>query len=172
MRTFRFRAYAVGALAFVFVASMASAAFAGGSPHFIKNATDVYIHHVYCLHADFKEAGLAAGAVETITLKATQTVTYWSINGGNNHPQAANKETYVVEVSKSGQFTADKNGNLVGFVCMPPLTAEEVGFGVPKGQTAVLVSVVYSNVILVDETSGASMSWPGTFEYSDPTYGP
>ena len=170
MKIFRISPGFVGVVAVLMMAMMLSPAYAGGSPHFIKNATDVYIHMMGCLHSDFKEAGLPSGAVETITLKGTAAVTFWSINGGGNHPQAANKETYVIEVRESGQFTADKNGNIVGFVCIPPPTAEEVGFEVPKGQTAVMVSIVYTNVTILDETSGASMSFPGTFEYADPAY--
>lgn len=170
MRRFRSKAGVIGVLAILLVAITPAAVFAGGSPHFIKSATDVYLHHDFCLHADFKEAGLSSGAIETVTLKATQTITYWSINNGDKHPQAANKQTYVVEAGQSGQFTADKNGNLVGSVCMAPLTAEQLGFQVPKGQTAVLMSVIYSNVMLVDETSGASISFPGTFAYYNPGY--
>jgi len=105
-------------------------------------------------------------------LKGTAAVTFVSINNAGNHPQASNKESFVVEVRKSGQFTADKNGNISGFVCIPPPTAEEVGFDVPKGQTAVFVSIVYTNVMIVDETSGASVSLPGTFAYINPDYSP
>ena len=170
MKILKSRAVVVGVLAFLLTATMLSTAFAGGSPHFIKSATDAYIHMMGCLHADFKEAGLSSGAVETIVLKGTAAVTFVSINNGGNHPQASNKESFVVEVRKSGQFTADKNGNISGFVCIPPPTAEEVGFDVPKGQTAVFVSIVYTNVMLIDETSGASMSLPGTFEYINPDY--
>jgi len=172
MKTLRFRAGVLSVLIVVVMAMLASTGFAGGSPHFIKNATDVYIHMMGCLHCDFKEAGLPSGAVETITLEAWAEVTYWSINGGDNHPQAANKETYVVEVRKSGEFTADKNGNLVGMVCLPPPTAAELGFEVPNGQTAVMVSIVYTDVTLKDEDSGATMSFPGAFEYTDPRYLP
>ena len=41
-----------------------------------------------------------------------------------------------------------------------------------KGQTAVFVSVVYTIVSLVDETSGASISLPGTYEYNNPDFVP
>ena len=170
MKTLRFKTGILGTLPVLVAAMMLSTALAGGSPHFIKSATDVYIHTMGCLHCDFKEAGLSSGAVETIVLKGTAAVTFWSINGGDNHPQAANKETFVVQVRASGQFTADKNGNLVGFVCLPPPTAQEVGFQVPKGQTAVMVSIVYTNVMIVDETSGASLSFPGTFAYFNPAF--
>lgn len=172
MNVFRSRTIAVSVLAVLMVALMSSAAFAGGSPHFIKSATDVYIHMMGCLHSDFKEAGLSSGAVETITLKGTAAVTFVSVNKGGNQAQASNKQTYVVEVRESGQFTADKSGTVSGFVCIPPPTADEVGFKAPKGQTAVMVSIVYTNVMLVDETSGASFAFPGTFEYVNPDFMP
>ncbi len=89
MKAFKFRAGFVGVLALLMVAMTLSTALAGGSPHFIKNATDVYIHMMGCLHSDFKEAGLASGAVETITLKGTAAVTFVSVNNGGNLPQAA-----------------------------------------------------------------------------------
>ena len=139
MKVFKFRTVVVGILALLMMAMMLSTAFAGGSPHFIKSATDVYIHMMGCLHADFKEAGLPSGAVETITLKGTAAVTFASINNGGNQPQASNKQTYVVQVRQSGQFTADKNGTISGFVCTAP-DRREVGSD-PKGQTAVFVSI-------------------------------
>jgi len=171
MRIFRFKTGIIGVLPVLVAEMILSAAFAGGNPHFIKSATKVYLHEM-CLHADFKEAGLSSGSIETVTLKATAAVTYWSINGGGNHPQAANKATYVVALSQSGEFTADKNGNIVGMLCLSPPTADDVGFEVPAGQVAVLVSVVYTNVMIVDETSGARISWPRSFEYVNPAYVP
>jgi len=172
MKTLRSRTLIIAALSTMIVAVMISTAFAGGSPHFVKNATDAYIHMMGCLHADFKEVGLSSGAVETIVLKGTAAVTFVSVNKGGNQPEASNKQTYVVEVKESGEFTADKNGNVTGFVCIPPPTAADVGFRVPKGQTSVFVSIIYTNVMIVDETSGASISLPGTFEYINPEYVP
>ena len=172
MKNIRSGKLVVGVIATVIMAMTISTAFAGGSPHFIKSATDAYIHMMGCLHADFKEVGLSSGSVETIVLKGTAAVTFVTVNKGGNEPQASNKQTYVVEVRKSGEFVADKSGNITGFVCIPPPTAEEVGLKPAKGQTAVFVSIVYTNVMIVDETSGAKLSIPGTFSYLNPDYAP
>src|SRR5436309_4030227 len=77
---------AVGVLA-------APAAFAG-SPHFIKNLTSASLSGAN-LVVNFKEAGLPSGAVETVTLSATEAVTYECVNGGGKNPSASNKKTFV-----------------------------------------------------------------------------
>src|SRR3954462_9003539 len=86
---------------------------AGGSPHFIKNATSISASGAN-LACKFKEAGLASGSVETVTCSATETVVYECVNGGGKNPAASNKSTFSTTVSKTGTFTADKNGNIVG----------------------------------------------------------
>jgi hypothetical protein len=120
----------------------------------------------------FKEAGLQSGSVETITCSATESITYECVNGGGRNPSASNKHTFVTTGSKTGQFTADKNGNVVGSLTISPASASSLGFSCPSGQTVTLVSVSYSNVGVVDSTSGASSSIPGTFTYTNPSAPP
>src|SRR4051812_3023515 len=86
---------------------------ASGNPHFIKNATSASLSGS-TLNLTFKEAGLASGAVETVTASATAATTYECVNGGGNNPAASNKRSFTTTVTKSGTFTADKNGNIVG----------------------------------------------------------
>jgi acetylglutamate synthase len=155
---------AVTAMA-AFTATSASAA--SGSPHFIKNATSISLSGSSLL-CKFKEAGLASGSVETVTCSATAAVTYECVNGGGKNPSASNKHTFVTTVSKSGTFTADKNGNIVGALSLAPASASSLGFSCPPGQTVTFVSVSYSNVRVVDSTSGASIALPGTFTYTNP----
>src|SRR3954454_222460 len=133
------------------VATGASAA--SGSPHFIKNATSASLSGAN-LVCKFKEAGLASGSVETVACSATETVAYECVNGGGKNPSASNKKTLVTTVSKSGTFTADKNGNIVGSVTLPPASAASLGFSCPPGQTTTFVSVKYANVSVTDQTSG------------------
>ena len=142
-----------------------------GSPHFIKNASSATLSGAN-LVCKFKEAGLAAGSVETVTCNATQSITYECVNGGGKNPSASNKHTFVTTVSKTGQFTADRNGNINGTLTLAPASASSLGFSCPAGQTVTLVSVSYSNVRVVDSTSGATLALPGTFTYTNPAAPP
>lgn len=158
---------AAAAVAALVVAAPASA----GSAHFIKNATKASLSGAN-LVCKFKEAGLESGSVETVTCSATQTIVYECVNGGGMNPSASNKKTFVTTSSATGQFKADKNGNIVGSLTLSPATAASVGFGCPPGQTVTLVSVSYSNVRVVDSTSGASLPISGTFTYTNPAAPP
>lgn len=134
---------------------------ANGNAHFIKNATSA-TRSGNNLTATFKEAGLAAGSVETVVLSATGTATYECINNGGNHPQAANKETVSSTVTKSGQFTADKNGNIVGSLTVAP--PGPGNFTCPAGQTLTgPLNVSYTNVSITDITSGATIALSGKY---------
>jgi hypothetical protein len=148
------------------IVAVSNPAVAAGQ-HFIKNATTATLSGAN-LTVNFKEAGLPSGAVETITTAATATTTYECVNGGGKNPQASNKTTTVSDVSKTGTFTADKNGNLVGSQTLSPPTAAQLGFSCPPGQTTTFVSVTYTNVSVTDTTSGATMSFPGSFSYTNP----
>jgi len=160
---------AVSMTAAALVATSASAA--SGSPHFIKNASSASLSGAN-LVCKFKEAGLASGSVETVSCNANETVTYECVNGGGKNPSASNKKTIATTVSKSGTFTADKNGNIVGSLTLSPASASSVGFSCPPGQTVTFVGVTYSNVSVRDVTSGASIALPGSFSYTNPSAPP
>jgi hypothetical protein len=156
----------------VFAAVFATAAIAvpaasAGNAHFIKSATGATVQGAD-LKCFFKEAGLESGSVENITCSATEAITYECVNGGNHNPSASNKTTFVTTGSGSGNFPADKNGNVVGDVTIIHASAASLGFSCPSGQTVTLVSVVYSDVSITDNTSGATISIPGTFSYTNP----
>lgn len=159
---------AVVALAASLALVVPAAQAANGNAHFIKNASSATLsgQNLVCR---FKEAGLAAGSIETISCSATSTTTYECVNGGGNNPSASNKHTYVTTVSKTGQFTADKNGNVVGTLTLSPPSASSLGFTCPPGQTVTFVGVSYSKVQVVDQTSGASIALPGTYSYTNPS---
>ncbi|MET3350540.1 UNVERIFIED_ORG: hypothetical protein ABID57_002232 [Arthrobacter sp. UYEF1] len=140
---------------------------ATGNAHFIKHATSATLSGS-SLVVSFKEAGLSSGAVETVTVTATAETTYECVNGGGHNPKAANKTTTKTDVSTSGTFTADKNGNITGSLTLTPPSATALGFSCPPGQTVTFVSVTYTNVVITDTTSGASTSFPGTFNYTNP----
>src|SRR4051812_18706478 len=148
----------------VAVALPASAAV--GSPHFIKNASPASLSGS-SLVCKFKEAGLPSGSVETVTCNATESIAYECVNGGGKNPSASNKKAFATTVSKSGTFTADKNGNIVGTLTLSPASASSLGFSCPPGQTVTFVGVSYSNVSERDVTSGASIALPGSFSYTN-----
>jgi hypothetical protein len=158
---------AISVLGLFVLGGTTSAMAANGSPHFIKNATSASLNGSD-LVVHFKEAGLPSGAVETVTVSATEAVTYECVNGGGMNPSASNKHTFVTTVSQSGTFTADKNGNIVGSLSLAPASAASLGFSCPPGQTVTFVSVTYSNVSITDSTSGATTSLKGTFSYTNP----
>jgi hypothetical protein len=129
---------------------------ANGNPHFIKNATNASVSGGF-LTVNFKETGLASGSVETVQLSATGTATYQCFNNGGNHPKAGNKETVSEDSVTSGQFTADRSGNIVGSLTLAP--PGPGSFTCPPGQTLVgPTNVSYTNIVLTDVTSGATIS--------------
>lgn len=145
-------------LALVALALPSSVALAD-SPHFIT-ATASLNSSTGALVCGFKEAGLGTTVTtEHVTCSATATATYACINGGDNHPQAANKETVSGPLVAGGDFPV-RNGQTTGTLSLGPLGAGS--FACPSGQTLVLSSVSYSNVTLTG-AAGDSASVPGTF---------
>lgn len=143
-------------LTMLVVAGFTGSTALAGNAHFIKNATSGSLSGS-TLTVVFKEAGLAAGSVETVVVSATGTATYQCINGGGHNPSAANKTTVSSQVTNSEQFTADQNGNITGSL---PLYAPGPGsFTCPPGQTmSGPLNVSFTSVTLNDITSGATMS--------------
>jgi hypothetical protein len=160
-----------GMVAAATVAAVVAAPASAGNAHFIKSATKASLSGAN-LVCKFKEAGLESGSVETVTCSATQSITYECVNGGGKNPAASNKKTFATTVSRSGQFSADRNGNIVGSLALSPASASSLGFSCPPGQTVTLVSVNYSNVRVVDSTSGASLAISGSFTYTNPAAPP
>jgi hypothetical protein len=76
---------------------------------------------------------------------------------GGKNPSASNKTTFKSSDSSSGQFPVDKNGNLVGSQTLDVTSPDDLNFSCPKGQKLVLVSVYYTDVTVIDQTSGASL---------------
>jgi hypothetical protein len=108
------------------------------------------------LVVNFDERGLGNDNVD-YTLTADATAVFACINGGGNHPQAANKETINSEVSAAGSFEP-KNGRVVASLSAGPPSAGS--FSCPNGQRLVLASVSYTNIVLTDTTNGVTTSVP------------
>jgi hypothetical protein len=89
----------------------------------------------------------------TYTLHADATAIYACINGGGNHPKAANKETRQGQVTAGGSFQS-KNGRVQASLTADPLSAGS--FSCPSGQRLVLAKVTYTNIVLTDTTNGVT----------------
>ena len=151
------RKSALGFVPVVLVAFLATAVLAANA-HFVSASARRSGND---LLASFKEAGLGDTTTVTVVLQATSTANYACFNNGGHNPAAQNKRTVVSDVSVSGQFTSGKNGSVSGSLRLSP--AGPGSFSCPGGQHLVLQSASYSNVRIVDTTSGASIGIPGTF---------
>lgn len=146
---------AVAALtSLVAVAAFAAPAAAAVAPKFASATSTVDASGA--LVVSFDERGLGNTNID-YTLTADATAVFACINGGDNHPQAANKETVNAEVSANGSFEP-KNGRVVASLSAGPLGAGS--FACPPGQILVLASVAYINVVLTDVTNNVTTSAP------------
>ena len=142
-----------------------SPAFAGNA-HFIKSQTDASLQGTSVV-VSFKEAGLESGSVETVVATADLEATYQCINNGGSNPADPKKTTIDTEVSTSGTFPADRNGQITGSLTLSTPTASSV-LDCPNGQTATLTAGTWSDIRLADTTSGATTSVSGTFSFGAP----
>jgi hypothetical protein len=143
----------VAVASLMMIALSASAAWAD-APKFHRVTSSV--NSDAALVVSWDERGLGNENID-YTLTADASAVFACINGGGNHPQAANKETVNTEVSASGSFEP-KNGRIVASLTAGPPSAG--GFTCPSGQRLVLASVSYTNIVLTDTTNGVSASAP------------
>lgn len=132
------------------------------NPHFVSGSLS---QNGFNLSVKFKEAGLGSGTTVTITLNAAYDAVFQCINGGKKNPSASNKTTISGDASASGQFTSDKNGSINGSLTLAAPSAGTNSFSCPNGQTETLTQITWTDVVLVDATSGASKSFPGTWSF-------
>jgi len=132
---------------------LATSAYAD-APKFHRATSSV--NNAGALVVSFDERGLGNENID-YTLTADATALYACINGGGNHPQAANKEEFEGQVSTGASFEP-KNGRVVADMATGPLLAPS--FTCPPGQTRVLAAVTYTNIILTDITNGVSVNVP------------
>jgi hypothetical protein len=121
--------------------------------HFQRNSVVASVDSTSgALTVSFTEAGLGNLDVN-YTLNATGTATYACLNGGGNHPKAANKETVSSNLSGGATFTP-QNGKVTGSITLDAPSAGS--FSCPSGQTLVLANVSYTNVVLTDTSNSVS----------------
>jgi len=123
---------------------------AGTSGAHFMPATSAAVNDAGALVVTIDEAGVGNEDV-TYSLTASAQAVYACINGGDNHPKAANKETVAGQVSAGGTFSPT-NGRIDASLTTGPLSAGN--FECPNGQRLVLASVSYSNIVLTDTTNG------------------
>jgi hypothetical protein len=144
--------YAIAAIiagALTIGAGTAAAATSGA--HFQSPPTGT-VNNAGALVVAWDEAGLGNQNV-TYSLSADASATYACINGGGNHPKAANKETKAGQVTAGGSFQA-RNGRVQASLTAGPLSAG--AFSCPSGQQLVLACVSYSNIVLTDTTNNVT----------------
>lgn len=142
---------AVAAVAVSLAASATSASATSGA-HFFKG-TGATVDDSGALVVTIDEAGVGQQQVN-YTLSASATATWACINGGGNHPKAANKETVTGQVSTAASFSPI-NGRVMA--TMPPTGPLSPGsFTCPSGQTLVLAAVSYTSIVLTDTTNGVT----------------
>jgi hypothetical protein len=136
---------------------MSTSASATSGAHFFKVSSSV--NDAGSLLVTYDEAGVGNATVN-YTIDVTTAAAVWAcINGGGNHPKAANKET--VNSSLTVSFSRDPiNGRVTGTTspAIGPLSAGS--FTCPSGQTLVLASVSYSGITLTDTTNNVSTTVP------------
>ncbi len=111
------------------------------------------------LIVSWKEAGLGDNQLIHYEASADASGFYACINGGNKHPQAANKEAFEGPVSGEGTFNSGKNGQITASLDIAPPPS---GLECPNGQRLVLACVTYSGITLRDTTNGIDAGVPGT----------
>ena len=98
---------------------------------------------------------VVVGVKEGVTTRLTAPfeAVYVCVNGGNNVPSAANKITFVGQLSTSGDFPAARNGRATGSLLTGPLpssaeAAAATGFRCPSGQRLEFDRVIFSGLVL------------------------
>lgn len=145
------------------LASVITLAFAAGTAtatsgaHFFHKASNSTVNGSGALVVSWDEAGVGQDQVNYI-LTADASATYACINGGGNHPKAANKETFNGPLSSPETGFLPENGRVKGTLSVGPLSSGS--FACPSGQTLVLACVSYTNISLTDTTNSVVETFP------------
>jgi hypothetical protein len=103
----------------------------------------------------FKEVGLGSNEGTDVLVTADASAAYACINKGGRNPKASNKMTVAAPVDAEATLTSDKNGSISGTLTTGPAPGPG-DFTCSSGQTLVLASVTFSNIVLTDVTNGIS----------------
>jgi hypothetical protein len=140
------------------VVALAAVPALAANPHFqAKNTSVGQVQNNGDLTINFRMVGLGDNQTLTITASARANAVYACRNNGGNFPSDPKKKAETGQVSASGQFTSDKNGNVSGELTLSPPAST---LNCPGGQHVVLVSVTYTNISL--SGGGDTLNVPGT----------
>jgi hypothetical protein len=130
----------------------AAAASATSGAHFFSASGSVADNGA--LQVSWDEAGVGNAQVN-YTLSAQSSATYACINGGGNHPKAANKQSVNGPLSSPNTGFKPENGRVTATngLSVGPLPSTLV---CPSGQTFVLACVSYTNITLTDTTNNVT----------------
>jgi hypothetical protein len=133
-----------------FAAATASAKTSGA--HFFSASGSVADNGA--LQVSWDEAGVGQSTV-TYTLHAQSSATYACINGGGNHPSAANKQSVNGPLSSPSTGFNPTNGRVqvTNGISVGPLPST---LTCPGGQTFVLACVSYTGITLTDTTNNVT----------------
>ena len=147
-------AIATVAVTAVGLALAAGTASATSGAHFFSATSSVVLSGSQqgALQVSWDEAGVGQSQVD-YTLHADASATYACINGGGNHPKAANKQSVNGPLDVPATPFLSENGRVVGSLTTGPLASN---LTCPNGQTFVLACVSYSNIVLTDITNNVS----------------
>ncbi|MDP9335816.1 MAG: hypothetical protein M3Q30_21265 [Actinomycetota bacterium] len=106
------------------------------------------------LVVSFDEAGVGQQQVNYSLDVTTASATYACINGGGNHPKAANKVTNSGPLPTAHETFSPLNGRVKEHISTGPLS--QGTFSCPGGQRLVLASVSYSGITLTDTTNNVT----------------
>jgi hypothetical protein len=108
------------------------------------------------LQVSWDEAGVG-NALVNYTLTADSSATYACINGGGNHPKAANKQAVAGPLTSPVTGFNPTNGRVkaTNGISVGPLAST---LTCPSGQTFVLACVSYTNIVLTDDTNGVTVN--------------
>lgn len=129
-----------------------TAAIATSGAHFFSATGNVASNGA--LRVSWDEAGVGNATVN-YRLNADASALYACINGGGNHPKAANKQSVNGPLSSPQTGFNPRNGRVTvtNGISVGPLPSTLV---CPSGQTFVLACVKYSNIVLHDLTNGVN----------------
>ncbi|NHZ92583.1 hypothetical protein F2P45_26765 [Massilia sp. CCM 8733] len=125
-------------------------------PHFVGRVTSTLAGT--SVQACFKIAGLGDNATITVNASANASATFVCQTKSGQCPSAANKTTVNTEVSTSGDFVSDRNGNVSG--CLTLAAPGPGNFACPSGQNLVLANVTFSNITVQSAPTGPATANP------------
>ncbi len=136
------------------LALMPQAAMATSGAHFFSATGSVA--NSGALQVSWDEAGVGQQQVN-YTLTTDAFALYACINGGGNHPKAANKQSVNGPLTSPNTGFQPENGRVkvTNGISLGPLPSTLV---CPSGQTFVLACVKYTNIVLTDTTNNVSAS--------------